>query len=93
MDKNYMEYLAKLDLITYHYKLLLLLNIKPYNQSQLADQLQIQKQNVHKYIKTLEAMGLIEVDRVEGRNKFYKAVTNMKVLHEVVPGQFKIMTE
>lgn len=89
MDKRYLEYLAKSDLSTYHYKILLLLNIKPYSQAQLADELEILRQNAHRIIKELEARNLIEVDRIEGRNKFYRAVTNMKALPELIPGQIK----
>ena len=90
MDKKYLEFLAKSDLTTYGYKILLMLNIKPQNQAQLADELGILRQNVNRCVKDLEARNLIEVDRIEGRNKFYKAVTNLKVLSDWIPGQIKI---
>ncbi|MBQ1392432.1 MAG: MarR family transcriptional regulator, partial [Lachnospiraceae bacterium] len=43
-------------------------------QAQIADFLQIKKQNINKYVVELTKMGLLEVDRIEGRNKFLKAV-------------------
>lgn len=91
MEKDYIQYLALSDLTTYHYKILLLLNVKPQNQAQLAEILNIQKQNVYKYVKELQAMNLIEVDRVEGRNKFYKAENNPQKIHELIPGQTRLV--
>ncbi len=61
-------------LTTYHYKVLLLLNVQPYTQAQLSNMLDIQRQNINRVVKDLEQMKLIEVDRIEGRNKFLKAV-------------------
>jgi DNA-binding MarR family transcriptional regulator len=74
VDEKYMEYLACLNLTSYHYKILLLLNVRPYNQAAIADILKSQRQNIFRSIKKLEAKGLIEVDRLEGRNKFYKVI-------------------
>lgn len=94
MNKKFLDYLgfiAKLDITTYHYKILLLLNIKSYNQAQLAEELNTYKQNMHKYMKELEALQLVEVDRIEGRNKFYKAVTDIDRLSRVIPGQTKLL--
>lgn len=89
-ELEYLQYLALADLTTYHYKILLLLNEKVRNQAQLAEILDIQKQNAYKYIKWLERMNLVKVDRIEGRNKFYKAVTDLERIQQALPGQTKI---
>ncbi|MDE6425470.1 MAG: MarR family transcriptional regulator [Ruminococcus sp.] len=68
----------------------MLLLIKSYTQSQLAERLGLKRQNVHRCVKELEEHGYILVDRVEGRNKFIKANTSVKDIHkadEQVKGQ------
>lgn len=67
----------------------MLLLTKSYTQAQLADKLGIKRQNVHRCIKELEEHGYISVDRVEGRNKFLKANTSAKDIHndDFVKGQ------
>lgn len=91
MEKDYIEFLALSNLTTYHYKILLLLNVRPQNQAQLGEALNIKKQNVYKYVKELQEMNLVKVDRIEGRNKFYKAEKDLQKIHEIIPGQTKIM--
>lgn len=91
MDKEYIQFLALSNLTTYHYKILLLLNVKPQNQAQLAEALNIKKQNVYKYVKELQEMNFVKVDRIEGRNKFYKAEKDLLKIHEIIPGQTKII--
>lgn len=90
MNKNYIEYIAVQDLTTYHYKILLLLGARTLTQAQLCETLNVKKQNLHKYIKELETMNLIEVDRIEGRNKFYRSITNVNRLTGNIKGQTKI---
>lgn len=90
-DAEYLKILALMDLKTYHYKILLILNSEPQNQAQIAKILNIQKQNIYKYIKYLERLNLIEVDRVEGKNKFYRIISNSDHIKNVIPGQIKIL--
>ncbi|OPX42453.1 sugar-specific transcriptional regulator TrmB [Ruminiclostridium hungatei] len=90
MDKKYMECIATMDLSTYNYKILLFLNIQSYTQSQIANMLGLQRQNVNKYFKELEAYGLVSVEKTEGRNTFYKAVTNLRLIKQNVKGQLKL---
>ena len=90
MENKYIEYIALQDLTTYHYKILLLLNVKSYSQTQLAELLNIKKQNAYEYVKKLEALNLVEVKKIEGRNKFYKAITNVERIQNFIPGQQRI---
>ncbi len=82
MNKEYLECLAIIDLKTYHYKILLLLNIKPHSQAEISALLKIKRQNINKYFKELECFNLIEIDRKEGRNIFFKPVTDVKLITE-----------
>lgn len=93
---DFLELLAKSEFVTaYHYKVLLLLLTGVYTQSQLANKLQMKRQNVHRCIKDLENHGYIEVDRIEGRNKFLKATTSVKkILQNTsndIQGQLKLI--
>ena len=90
MNSKYLECLATMELTTYHYKILLLLNIKAFTQSQISTALDIQRQNTNKYFKELEACNLIEIDRTEGRNTFYKAVTNTRSIKSNIKNQLKL---
>lgn len=61
----------------------MLLFTKSYTQSQLAERLGLKRQNVHRCVKELEEHGYISVDRIEGRNKFIKANTSVKDIHNI----------
>lgn len=90
LTTEYLELLATSNFTTaYHYRVLMLLLTKSYTQAQLADKLVIKRQNIHRCIKELEEHGYILVDRVEGRNKFLKANTSAKDIHndDFVKGQ------
>ena len=90
MDSKYLLHLAGADLKTTEYKIILMLLTKSYTASQLAAELGIMKQNKNRYIKRLKTMGLIQIERIEGRNVFYRAVTDIKALETIMPGQIKI---
>lgn len=92
-ELRYLVYIATLDLNTFDYKILLLLLEKPYNQATLASILQTNRQSIYKCIKKLEEKQLIEVDRTEGRNKFYRLITDLEKLNQAIPGQTKINIE
>ena len=68
LTADYLNALANADLGTYHYKVLLLLETKPMTQAQVSEILKIKKQNIK--------MGLLEVDRIEGRNQFLRATNS-----------------
>lgn len=90
MNNKYVEYIANIDITSvYGYKILLLLNTKSYTQAQLSTMLNLQKQNTSKYVRELAEMGLIEVDRIEGKNKFFRAVTSIEKLKTHIKGQIK----
>lgn len=89
MFNEYFSFIAQQELTTYHYKTLLILFEKPQTQSMICEKLNIRKQNINKIIRKLEQGGFIELDRVEGRNKFYKVVTDIKQINNVLPGQVK----
>lgn len=73
MNDRYIFFIATLKLTSYHYKILLILNTGAYTTSQLSDILGFSPPNVSKYLKELSEFGLIEVDKIQGRNKYYKA--------------------
>lgn len=73
-SSDYLTALSTADFTTYHYKILLLLAVQPMTQAQIADFLQTKKQNINKYVSELLKYGLLEVDRIEGKNKFIKAI-------------------
>lgn len=72
LTADYLTALSTADFTTYHYKILLLLTVQPMTQTQIAETLNVQKQNINKYVSELMKCGLLEVDRKEGRNKFIK---------------------
>ncbi|MEG2338160.1 MAG: helix-turn-helix domain-containing protein [Clostridium sp.] len=90
ISSQYLGYIALKELTTYHYKTLLILVDKPQTQSMICDILGVHKQNLNKIMRELEQLGFVEVDRVEGRNKFYKAVLDLDRLQNTLPGQTKI---
>ena len=62
MDKKYFEHIANIkELGKYHYKILLLLMVGDYSQSDISKLLDIKKQNVNRAFKDLEKLGLIEM--------------------------------
>ena len=88
MKVEYIDYLTTLDISGQAFKVLLALNIKEHTQSQIQEKFNIQdKAQVNKLFKYLSYRGLIEISRVEGRNKFYRAITNIKRLKVNLPGQ------
>lgn len=89
-ELDYLIYIATLDLNAYEYKILLLLMEKTNNQATLSNILNTNRQYIYKCAKELEIKGLIEVDREEGRNKFYRAVTDLKKLQEFSTSQIKL---
>lgn len=90
MDKVYYAYLAQCKLTAIEYKIVLMLLIKPYTSAQLERELGCMKSNAVKHMKKLKSLGLIELERTEGHNKFYKPVTDIKKLMAIMPGQLKI---
>ncbi|WP_298127145.1 transcriptional regulator [uncultured Clostridium sp.] len=91
MRVEYIEYLTNLEISGQAFRVLLALNIKEYTQSQIREKLNIQdKAQVNKLFKDLIYKGLIEVTKVEGRNKFYRAITDVKSLKVNIPGQQKM---
>jgi DNA-binding transcriptional ArsR family regulator len=92
MKAKYLEHVAALDLKSvYSYRILLLLHAKKtYTLVQLAELFDVPRQNMTKPIKELLDNNLIELDRQEGKNKFYRAV-NESNIEKVIPGQVKIL--
>lgn len=72
-DLDYYHLLSTLELSSVKcYRILFLLHIGSYTQVQMSSLLNVSKQNINRYIKELLNLQLIVVDRVEGRNKFFK---------------------
>lgn len=88
MKEQYIRHLTTLDISGQAFKILLILTIKESTQSKVQEYLNIKdKAQVNKIFKELSYKGLIEVSKVEGRNKFYKAITDIKRLNINIPGQ------
>ncbi|MDE6671545.1 MAG: hypothetical protein K2K16_05055 [Ruminococcus sp.] len=63
--------------------MLILMSDKPYTQSMLAEKLKINNaQNLTPAIRELKRLGFLEIDRVEGNNKFLKIGENWEILDE-----------
>lgn len=91
MEKSYIGYLLDTDITSaLAFKVLLLLTTGTYTQTQIGDRLDLHKQNTSKHIGVLLELGLIEVVKTEGKNKFYKAITNIDRLKNYIPGQTKM---
>ncbi len=91
MDKKYFEHIANIkELGKYHYKILLLLMVGDYSQSDISKLLDIKKQNVNRVFKDLEKLGLIEVKEKIGSNKYYRLV-DIKTLKINIIGQIKMI--
>lgn len=83
MDEKYIKYITSLKLSSVQcYRILLTLTVEKYTQAQLCTLLDIRNQHIARYVKELEFLKLIEVDRIEGRNKFYKAVTDLEKIQK-----------
>ncbi|WP_415279363.1 winged helix-turn-helix domain-containing protein [Clostridium perfringens] len=91
MDKKYFEHIANIkELGKYHYKILLLLMVGDYSQSDISKLLDIKKQNVNRVFKDLEKLGLIEIKEKIGFNKYYRLV-DIKALNVNIAGQIKFI--
>lgn len=76
---------------TYSYRILnLLLTKKTYTLTQLANILGVTIHTLYRPVRELEYHGLIEIEKIEGNNKFYKAMTNISRLDVLIPGQTKM---
>lgn len=87
MKSDYIELISSMDLSRYQYKILLALAIKKQTQSRLSKTLNIHNANLTKPIKGLLALHLIEVDRIEGRNKYYRLQPDIRLVKEIFEGQ------
>ncbi|MFR1315137.1 MAG: helix-turn-helix domain-containing protein [Clostridium perfringens] len=92
MENKYLEHIAVTEgLKTYHYKVLMLLITNRFTQSKVSNILEVKKQNINKIFKELLDMGLIENSETIGRNKYFKAVTDIKKINSNIPGQIKFI--
>ena len=78
MKSNILKRLSEeKSLTTYHYKVILyLLGVKSATQTEVANALDVKKQNINKIFKELHSMDIIIKDRVEGRNIYWKSNPN-----------------
>lgn len=90
MKSEYLRHLATLNLSGLCFRVLMLLLAQNYTQSAISSLLNIDRQTINKTFNKLKEYGLIEVARKEGRNEFYKAVTDPKKLKTNIPGQIKL---
>ena len=58
-SKERFELYTSLDLTTYHYKVIFLLMSKEFSQSQIAEILNVKKQNICSVCRDLKTMGII----------------------------------
>ena len=72
------------------YRILCLLSTEEYTQAQICSILDIpDRSNLNKYVKELDRLNLLRVTRIEGKNKYLKAV-DLDKIKELIPGQIKI---
>lgn len=88
MNKKFLDHIACLDLKTSEYKIIILLLTQDYKQSDIVKILNLKKQNVNISFKILEKLGLIELKRTEGNNKYFELVSPNKIFTNI-PGQIK----
>lgn len=91
MKNEYIKYLATLDLSGLGFRVLMLLITQSYTQSSISILLNKDRQIINKIFKNLKYYGLIEIVKKEGKNEFYKAVTDVKKLKTNIPGQIKLI--
>lgn len=89
-ELDYLFFIASLELSANEYRVLLLLLTKSNNQAGLMELLRVKRQSVNITVKGLESKNLIEVERQEGRNKYYRPVTDLERLQTMLPGQTRI---
>lgn len=87
---DYLKYIAEQELGAYHYRTLLMLLERPQTQTMVGDRLGLIKQNMNKIARDLERGGYIVVDRIEGRNKFFRVITDIEALQRTMKGQIKL---
>ena len=91
LSENYIELIANSDLTATGYKVLLMFISDSLTQAQVAERLGLHRQNVNRIITDLKGKGLIEIDRIEGRNHFFKAVTNVNNISRHIKGQTSML--
>ena len=86
LSEEWLAQLATSNFATaYHYRVLLTLLTGTFTQTQISLKLGLKRQNVHRCVKDLEEHGYITVVRIEGRNKYITANTDVKALsNEIV---------
>lgn len=90
MNNEYIKHIVNLkELGGNHYRVLLLLSMGKFTQSETSKTLDMKKQNINKLFKDLLYLGLIEeVDKL-GNSKYFKTITDIKKLN--IPGQIKFI--
>lgn len=91
MKAEYIKYLSTLELSGVAFRTLMLLNLESNTQAQIAIQLDAHRQNINKVFNKLKDLGLIELVKRQGKNEFYRAVTDVKKLNINIPGQLKMI--
>ena len=95
LKDEYLKELVGSKYTTAQYRILLLLwQGTPKTTTQMAQIIGVHKQALTGLLRELEADGHIEVDRIEGRNKFYRACPNrLKQTDEEHEGQLSFTEE
>ncbi|SDO75859.1 MarR family transcriptional regulator [Clostridium gasigenes] len=91
MKEEYIKHLTTIDISGLCFRVLMLLVIGNYTQSAIANLLNKDRQVINKKINELEKSGLIELVKIQGTNKFYRAIVDIKRLKVNIPGQIKMM--
>lgn len=59
----------------------------PLMQTEISDLIMVKKQNLTKVVRELEQWGYIDLYKIEGKNKFYRAATNDERIEQILVGQ------
>ena len=92
-QKELLKTLAKHKFTGTQYRIMfILMSDKPYTQSMLAEKLKINNaQNLTPAIRELKRLGFLEIDRIEGNNKFLKIGENWEILDEIDVNQLTLL--
>lgn len=90
MKERYIRHLTTINISGLCFRVLMLLVLENSTQGHVAKTLDKDRQAINKVFIELEKNGLVELMKIEGKNKFYRAITDIKRLKTNIPGQMNL---